>query len=265
MHRLASALATAVLALAFGHAASAADLRRPAPAPMAPAPAPFSWTGFYIAGHVGWGWTDTDVNVGSAPFLFDTSSFSHSDDGVVGGAQIGYNWQFAPNWVIGIEGDFSGTGIHDSRFGAMTVGGFVIPGAGHALSRDIEWLATIRGRLGYAWDRSLFYITGGGAWAHVNATAASVFPGVSFTHSLSDTLSGWTIGAGYEWAFAQGWSARLEYLYYNFDRHSGTGVPDFAVPFASTIDWDDTKLHVIRVGVNYRFGDYGKAPVVARY
>ena len=214
---------TLIAGVAFGlaavQAASAADLPRKAPAYAPPAPPPFSWTGFYGGIHVGYGWSNSSATVtdGLANGLFDPVSLDQNGNGVIGGGQIGYNWQFAPNWVIGIEGDISGTGIRNTTFAPITTGGGVPVAAGfqHTAERDINWLATVRGRLGYAADRWLIYVTGGGAWGGIDYTAGPIFAGVSNVTQFSHTSSGWTIGGGVEYGFTNNWTARVEYLYYD--------------------------------------------------
>ena len=171
-------LAGVVFGLAAIQVASAADLPRKAPAYVPPAPPPFTWTGFYGGIHAGWGWSNSNAAVVDiSPHWFRSVSLDQNGNGVIGGVQIGYNWQFAPNWVIGIEGDMSGTGIRNTTFAPITIGGVPV-GAGFTqmAERDIRWLATVRGRLGYAADRWLFYVTGGGAWGEVDYTAGPTLP-----------------------------------------------------------------------------------------
>src|SRR5262249_51067999 len=143
----------------FGTSAMAADLPVKAPAMIA-APA-FSWTGFYIGAHVGYGWgtiESTNVN-GNAPF---PPGSSHSTDvnGILGGVQAGYNYQFAPNWVAGLEGEFSWSGIDGNSTEASVVPGFTTTrlDSGHD---KVNWLATATGRLGYAAGNWLWYVKGG--------------------------------------------------------------------------------------------------------
>ena len=237
--------------LAVVQAASAADLPRKAPAYVPPAPPPFTWTGFYGGIHAGWGWSDSNAAVVDNVVLFDPVSLGQNGNGVIGGAQIGYNWQFAPNWVIGIEGDISGTGIRNTTITQMTFGGAPVPGFTQTAERDVRWLATLRGRLGYAADRWLFYVTGGGAWGEVDysggPTVIATYTPVTFSH----TGSGWTVGGGVEYGFTNNWTARLEYLYYDLD---GASVTIPAVGGGAAVQtWDNNKINVVRVGANYKF------------
>src|SRR5262245_20002622 len=241
------AAATALLSLPAG----AADLPRKAPAYVPPAPPPFTWTGFYLGLHAGWGWGNSDVALvdGFAGALFDPVSFGGDNNGVVGGFQIGYNWQFAPNWVIGIEGDISGTGIRGSDVTALTVGGAPIGvGFDHAFERNVRWLASIRGRLGYTWDRWMLYVTGGGAWGGVEHSAA-IATGFAFFPAVTgnDTQSGWVVGGGVEYAFTNNWTARLEYLHYDLD-DSNVFIQSVIPGFGATATWEN-QINVVRVGV----------------
>ena len=187
----------ALVALFAAAPASAADVPVRGPVYKA-APAPvFNWTGFYFGGHVGYGSGDSDA-VGDL-------------DGFLGGLQLGYNWQLSRNWVFGIEGDISGTDINTAV------------GPSH-----IDYLGTLRARVGYTWDRTMLYGTGGLAWNRSSVGGAH------------DNDTGYALGLGLEWAFAPGWSTKVEYMYYAFDN---TG------PIAADLD-----ISTIKVGLNYRFG-----------
>jgi outer membrane immunogenic protein len=250
------AAATALLTLPAG----AADLPRKAPAYVPPAPPPFTWTGFYGGIHAGWGWSDTSAdivgNVGGLT-VFDPASLGLNSNGVVGGIQVGYNWQFAPNWVLGIEGDISGTGIHDTVVGpGVTIGGVPLLGLNHFAERDIKWLASIRGRLGFAADRWLLYVTGGGAWGGFDFTFGpdlGVFGGPGLLTG-DKTRSGWTVGGGVEYAFTNNWTGRIEYLFYDLGdiTNTRTFLIGGVTPLTTTTAVD-TQINVVRLGVNYKF------------
>ena len=185
----------ALVALFAAAPASAADVPVRGPVYKA-APAPvFNWTGFYFGGHVGYGWGDTAA-VGDV-------------DGFLGGLQAGYNWQLSRNWVFGIEADISGTDMNNSAFS------------------HVDYLGTLRARVGYTWDRTMLYGTGGLAWNR------------SSTLGFHDTDTGYALGLGVEWAFAPNWSTKIEYMYYNFDNATTFG---------------DTDISTVKVGLNYRFG-----------
>jgi outer membrane immunogenic protein len=245
-------LAAAALSLGLATVSSAADLRPAykAPAPVA-APVQYSWSGFYIGGHAGAGWFgDSDSNA-----FF------------VGGGQIGYNWALSPNWVIGIEADISAT--DQSTSGAVAVFDPILGPGTITASADLNWIASVRGRLGYTWDRFMVYFTGGGAWADLEGSATAAFPAVgTATVTASADASGWVIGGGAEWMFAPNWTLGVEYLHYEFDDISGTVTgPGGSVAF--NFSGDVGSIDVVRARLNYKFGDwFGKgkgAPVAARY
>lgn len=226
MKKTSIALLAAASLLAITQVASAADMSRPvykAPPPAAPV---WSWTGFYIGAHLGGSWSDETVTAGG----FGVGGLDPS--GFIGGGQIGYNWQFHPNWVVGIEGDISATNSDASRtVGALTA------------SADHNWYATLAGRLGYTAGPWMIYGKGGGAWmdADYRATVGGA------TTSVSDTRSGWMVGVGLEWMFTPNWTAKVEYNYLDF----GSNTYTFAAPAVGAAI--DSQVNLLKVGVNYKF------------
>jgi len=240
MRRVMLGFAGLASATLFGGAAMAADISRPvykAP-PAGVLPAAYDWTGFYIGGHVGYGWSKNSYADPFVPF-----SVSNSDaNGFLGGGQVGANYQVG-QFVFGVEGDMSGSGIK---------GGANVLGA--TFNTNVDWTATLTGRAGIAFDRWLVYAKGGAAWAHDRySTNFYTFPA---TVELTDTRIGWTAGAGVEYAFAPQWSAKLEYNYMDF----GTKNVSFAPGRSTDID---QQIHALKLGVNYKFG--GGGPIMARY
>jgi len=206
MRRFALLLAAAI-GVGASHAASAADLPIRTPAYKAPmAVAAYNWSGCYIGGNVGGAWGSSNVDIPLYPdnFNIDTSS-------VAGGGHVGCNYMFPNRWVIGIEGDWSAMDLDGDR---ATTGSLVL---GERFFVKWDWLATVRGRLGYAWDRTLVYVTGGGAWANLDAAnyLPACVPGCGV--NASSTYSGWTVGVGFEYAMTQNWILGLEYLHAEFD------------------------------------------------
>jgi outer membrane immunogenic protein len=204
--------------------ASAADLPRGPMVTKAPVIAPsFNWTGFYLGAYGGYAWGSGD--------------WDGSNGGMAGGT-IGYNWQ-APGsmWVFGIEGDGGWTNFGDSV--TVTAGGLTA-----TAFTEAEATATLRARLGAAWDRTLFYVTGGGAWVR-NEIGVNV-AGLGLVAGASDTQNhfGYVVGAGIEHAFLPNWSAKVEYLYFGMGSET----------YFSTISSGDIDFHTIKVGLNYRFG-----------
>jgi outer membrane immunogenic protein len=248
--------------------AMAADMN-PAPAYRAPVPVPiipvFTWTGCYIGGTVGGVWGSSDDNWAANPASFLTpagasainsqTASTITSSGVIGGVEGGCNYQVSPWFVVGLEGDWQGTGLSGSTNGTVNFIGTSNP---WTESWSSHWLATIRGRAGYAAGPWLFYVTGGGAFANVSFSDAISFPGTGTSNafSQSSTASGWTIGGGVEWAFLQNWTVKAEYLYVDIPGTSFTSANSNPAAFsASTINHThgDLTENIVRVGVNYKF------------
>ncbi|HRF10370.1 MAG TPA: porin family protein [Xanthobacteraceae bacterium] len=222
----------AIAAVSFLGIANAADMPRAPAYYKAPPVAVFNWTGFYVGGTVGYGW-------GSNRHLNTTTGIGSQDfdvDGFVAGATLGYNWQGpGSNWVWGLELDVSYADVN----GVLPVA----PGFGcvGGCTTDLKWFGTFRGRLGYAFDRSMIYATGGLAFGEVEGSI------IGLTGRGSETVLGWTAGAGIEFAIAPRWSMKAEYLYVSMDQ------AQYAVVAGNNIVVDDLNFHVVRLGVNYRW------------
>jgi len=226
--------------------AMAADLSMPVKAP--PIAQVFSWTGFYIGIDGGGSWgrskhVDQITGLDDAPW-FDVNG------GLVGGT-AGYNWQMG-NFVLGVEGDMSWVGQNGS---AVDTG----PGGNPAFSSftNERWLATVRGRAGYAVNSMLLYVTAGYAAAGVNVGVTSTATGVIIDQA-TPTRSGWTGGAGIEWGFALNWSAKVEYLYVDLG-NTGFVTPNLGPGFnRGSVPLND---NIVRAGIDYHFG----GPIATRY
>jgi outer membrane immunogenic protein len=218
-------LVASVALIALAVSASAADVRvrrTPPPAPGAAVLAPFyNWTGFYVGGHLGWGDSTLDTN--------------GSSDGFLGGVQAGYNFQMN-QLVFGVEGQISWTDIgNDTNLGAVAT--------------SIDWLATIAGRLGYAFGPALAYGKVGVAFLDWTSSAGRGL-------GTGDTETGWVLGAGLEYGFTPNWSAKIEYNFTSFELDRTSLV-------RSTFD-RELDVHLVKLGINYRFG-WPAAPVTRRY
>ena len=265
------------LALAAG-SAMAADLpsRKEAPVYVPPPPPPPMWTGFYGGLNIGGGWDansgqsgasayyDPRFQIGAIPntavgpnlFFLPNGNTLGSAGGVVGGAQVGYNFQFN-QFVIGAETDFQGTSISgggnnspltlfQSPYGGANA--YLTPiGAITGANTSLSWFGTVRGRVGYLITPTLLiYGTGGFAYGQVSA------------FGFNTTPTGWTAGGGVEWMFAPHWSAKAEYLYVDLSNMSGYGAWNIGQSF-------QPQINVVRAGVNYHFNWGAPAPVVANY
>ena len=176
----------------------------------------YNWTGFYLGAHAGGGWTGGD----------------NGQSGFIGGGQVGYNYQVG-QWVLGVEGDIAATSIKDSA--SVT---FFTPGGGVGFAHGqatLDWISTLAGRFGWAFDRWLVYGKLGGAWAHASADGFASMNGMTVSGWADKTFSGWMFGVGTEYALRDNWSVKLEY-----------NMLDFGNDFGD-------KVHVIKGGVNYKF------------
>ena len=265
MYRFCLAASAVVTVVAFASIASAADMPVKAPIYKAPAAMPYSWTGFYVGGNIGYSWGNGDasysdpglVSIGLPPSL----SGSQKINGVIGGGQVGFNWQANNTWVFGIEADFQGSGEKGS-FNNSYADGLDATGATTQILGEskILWFGTVRGRVGVLVNPTLLlYGTGGLAYGKIS-TSGSVSdpscgtgPTCSWSFGNSATNVGWTIGAGVEGAIqnTRDWTWKVEYLYIDLGSVSGTGHES---DFGTTYSWS-TKVadNILRVGVNYRF------------
>jgi outer membrane immunogenic protein len=226
MKRLTLLAIAGLMAAAWASPSLAADLPRPAyKAPVYVAPV-FSWTGFYIGINGGYGWAKSSWSSAA-------TSGDVSPKGWLIGGTLGYNMQTG-NFVWGLEGDIDLSTIKGSTSGGTGV--CATPGCE---SRN-RWFGTARGRIGYAFDRWLPYLTGGAAFGDVK---------MSPNTGLAETKTkiGWTAGAGVEWAFGTNWSTKIEYLYTDLGKSTCSAA-------SCGVDTDVTwKANIVRLGVNYRF------------
>jgi outer membrane immunogenic protein len=202
-----------------------------------------------------WGNTTDAWGPNPAGFAFPgplTFSTSFHSSGVTGGVEGGCNYQVSPWFVFGVEGDWQATSLSKTFSGAA-----VTPLASEPLTQTYSshWLSTIRARAGYSAGPWLFYVTGGAAFANIKTSDAVIFPtsGATFTASNGTTASGWTLGAGVEWALAFNWIVRAEYLYVDLPGSTTTSL-NTAFPI-SFITNTHTDLHenIVRAAVSYKF------------
>jgi len=229
--------------------ALAADLPTKAPVYKAPvaAVAPPMWTGCYVGGNVGYGWgrqdwTFTDGDSGGQPHT----------NGWMAGGQIGCDYQFANNWVVGVAGMYDWANLKGSVIDPSN--------KNDNANAKVESLGDVVARLGYTFDRGLLYVDGGVAWVHNNRSFTSQLFGGSVVPGFDDSnrKSGWTLGVGLEYLIAANWSWKIEYNHFDFG--SSTAFSPTGEPIST-----GQRIDTVLVGINYRFGTMGKAPVVAKY
>jgi outer membrane immunogenic protein len=249
-------LGSVALAAMIAGPAKAADMPLKAPPPIVPI---YTWTGCYVGVHVGGKVSEADVHYGT--HLVPAFSGRQATDpihmsGALGGGQIGCNYQFAGGWVIGVEAD--GSWVQSDGQGVETL----FPTFRVQVTET--WLATARGKLGYGWDKWMFYVTGGGAWAGVETKdwgAGFIAQGAGLAAIQKNTLNGWVVGVGAEYALGYGWSIKGEYLYMDF-QESTYFTP--TTPIAISEFKTHLRQSVARFGMNYKF-DWAPAPVIAKY
>jgi outer membrane immunogenic protein len=234
--------AVALAALGATATANAADLgARPyygkAPAYVAPI---YNWTGFYVGGHLGGAFSGSNS--------FNGLVLSNYDAQFLGGVQAGADYQFAPSWVAGIEGQYSW--LTRNNVSAVFPAGF-------AYNNNQRGLGSLTARVGYSFGSALVYAKGGYAYSDYGDSLTLGGAPVAFALSSSHH-NGYTVGAGLEYMLARNWSAKIEYQYYDFG-NSQFVAPATLFPFGSF----RSDEHTVKAGVNYRFNWGG--PLVARY
>jgi outer membrane immunogenic protein len=236
------------------------------------------WSGYYIGANLGAGIGNADLHAGVRPdtTYFNTGTDSDqvaaagrgkpSLDSFTGGAVIGYNVQYG-NILFGLEAGANAVGVDEAHSGSSTF--LTDPNIQFTVTQTVksDWIATLRPRIGWAQDNWLVYVTGGLAWTRLeldtfygdnNAQAGSGLPGAHANGSTSSTKTGWTLGAGGEYALSSNWSLTGQYLFIDFGSVN-TVAPLVPTPtldeFSATIDGSaDLSTSLIMVGATYRFG-----------
>jgi len=207
------------------------------------------WTGVYFGGHAGYAWAETDVTELDY-YTFSGSGdsrFGFRSDAAMGGLHAGVGWQVG-SFVYGIEADISASGID------KTVPNSMLPGSGESFSTRIEWYGTVRGRLGFAADRFLSYVTGGLAFGHVESSyndPLENFPFADGNYAIaSDVAMGWTLGAGADYAIDGNWIVGVAYQYVDLADSRGS----MTHLLGGTYRYDfDNNLQVLRLDFSYKF------------
>jgi outer membrane immunogenic protein len=247
----------------------AADL--PVKAPRMVVEDSFRWSRCYLGAHVGYGWgrntNDFGNAIASGPtenegFPAEFGPFNHNTGGGVFGGQIGCNYQFAPNWLVGVEGEVWWSGMKGSFTAPED---FADPGTFSRFESRNRWDGDIALRLGYTWNRNLLYAKAGVALGNFSYTEwHDDFPtvhgcpnGGTCSVSFSKTVPGLLLGVGWEHAFLDNWSVKVEYNFISYASHNlpypSAPIPGLPGPNQS-FGVHDTK-QIVKIGVNYLFGD----------
>ncbi|MCV9935926.1 porin family protein [Boseaceae bacterium BT-24-1] len=249
-------------------ALQAADLPSRNGSVLAPVAPVFTWTGFYVGAHAGYGFGDDNshrlapggspASIANATIGFAIGSIpsriNQNNKGLIGGGQIGYNYQIG-SVVLGAEADLSYSDVSSKAIVETPEDDLRFAGV-HRASSSLDWLGTARLRLGFAVDRFLIFATGGVAFGNVNHSASVSYRGVgrSLAGSTSSFETGWTVGGGVEYAFTNNVSVKAEYLYYDLGRKNYflRAVSGFT-PDQVLSAKGEMSGNVVRAGVNYRF------------
>jgi len=220
----------------------------------APAPTFLQWSGFYAGDLTGYGWGNTSSNLYTYPQQSFVDRSTIDSSGFLDGLEVGFNWMVGPGWLIGFEADAAVSDIEAAVTGCAS-------GVCGRTKSDIDFISTFRGRLGYTWGNWLVYATGGGAFVERDNYRTAVVPTGPFV-SADNGAWGWTAGGGVEFGIGQfgflqqigfnleNWTAKVEYLYINFDDTHEYIFPNTAYDRHSS---SDTELDLVRVGINYHF------------
>lgn len=255
-------LSTAICGAATAAVAADLPVRTAAPAPIAPVVLAQSWTGIYVGIQGGYAGDEfrypLSAAINGTPI---TGRASVTSSGFLGGGTIGYNHQFG-GFVAGIEADYSFSNVSGKVDLSANIGNQV--GIGASAGSDLRYLGTVRGRLGYAlFDRGLLYVTGGWAWGSVRSGADLGINGNGIALSRTNSVNGWTVGAGFEYMLTQNLSLKTEYLYADLGKGNLYSA-DYGNGSYARLDVD-TRIHIVRAGLNYRFNWGAPAAVVAKY
>ncbi|WP_051335494.1 outer membrane beta-barrel protein [Methylocapsa acidiphila] len=270
-------------------------MRRPTP-PLCSAPPPrpicrlapptpiFTWTGVYLGGQVGYAWTNGHSAIDSVAYdnlgnAYYNSFYPQSNaGGVIGGAHVGYNLQIN-QWVLGLEGDVDGSSLNKTA-SSQPYSSYYLDFVPTTVHSSLSVQGSIRGRVGYAFDRLLLYWTGGVAFGGFDQSIRTDYPGCSSRtclfgvrfsgqDSFSETRVGWTAGGGVEYAIDAHWSIRAEYRFTQYSGLGGALVNAYPAAYAGeqvNAHWNRTlNENRAQVGFSYKFDPIQPAPVVAKY
>jgi outer membrane immunogenic protein len=241
----------AVSLLSIAGPAAAADLPI---AVLAPAPV-FNWTSCFLGAHIGGGWVHQDIsdpvalvqNTFLGPITTGVTTVQVSPNGLVVGGQMGCDYQFGyTNWVIGAEGAVSGANFRGNTNAALPLGD---PGDIATVTAKTDFIPSATARLGYAVNNWLFYVRGGAAWGGDKFSVTGTFLGTAFGFEGVDNRFGWTGGGGVEWAFAQYWSARIQYDYYQLGQRAVL-MSDSINTLSGVVNVNQN-VQTIKLGVNF--------------
>jgi outer membrane immunogenic protein len=270
----------ALAALGAGVTANAAEIAVPRRAAYVAPVAYTNWTGCHLGGMVGDevgrndGWTTRATTVGAVGGINEPTAAlaagvgagvpiapRYNLDGFIGGVYGGCDYQ-AGAWVIGIETDWANVNKSGQAFD--------LPPFNTNFVKETQerWVSTLRGRLGWAVDKWLLYVTGGAAWMRIDSSSWNILAPITTGLTQTDTRTGWTVGAGIEYAVGWGWSARTQYLFVEIPSFTtltpGTGNGFINGTTLTNLDNGRIFNHFFEFGLTYKFGNYASAAPVTK-
>jgi outer membrane immunogenic protein len=278
--------AAALGALAVASGANAADMYAGGGLKEAPYVPPPLWTGFYIGAHIGAAWE----NINTEHFRYDDYGYGWSDYApgffnmqnnnqadAFGGAQLGYNYQFSPAWVAGIEVDLGGMDVNVHPHGVASTWWGGGPGTSALMDGESNggFYGDVTGRLGWTWGPAMIYAKGGFAWLDANLKmresvydpwgGSGCYGWCDYNHNNSNTLTGWTVGGGLEWKVSPSWSIKAEYLHFDFTNFNQNCCNDYMYQWDSSYNNfnhnADLTVDTVKLGFNYFWNPAAPAPL----
>jgi outer membrane immunogenic protein len=228
--------------------------------PIVPIAPPFTWSSCYLGGHVGGASAHTSITdpvqlaqdtIIAPGTTVGVTTANTTPVGVVIGGQIGCDYQFSPHWVVGIEGAASGTNMKGSTTVGLPAG---FPGDFAQVTAQTDFIPSLTMRLGYSIDRLLLYAKGGAAWASDKYDVTGTLTGLGFGFQGLDLRTGWTAGAGVEWAFGGSWSVSIEYDYYQFGQRNVL-MSDAINAFSGMVETKQS-AQIVKAGLNFHVWSY---------
>jgi outer membrane immunogenic protein len=261
MHRSRSIISVVAAGLLLGLSAVAVAAPKKKPPPPPPLPA-WSWTGFYVGGNLGYGWGSSNVNLAFidsvTSLVLGTAAGTVNPNGVIGGGQIGYNWQ-SGNWVAGLEADIQGSGQRGSLTFICPAGICSASTVTTLLTEKLEWFGTVRPRLGWTvTPTTMIYATGGLAFGELTDSGSISNALTTTGFNFSKTSAGWTAGGGIEGQLTGNWTWKVEYLFLTLNEPSGSVLTTILPPGrgfgGNNVQFDPVFTdNIVRGGINYKW------------
>lgn len=220
-----------------------------------PVAAPDAWSGFYLGVNAGGAWSGRNLSIDYTEGGWDPGPDmgTANASSAIGGFHGGYNFRMTPSWLLGIEADWDWANLRRSETGALTLGGTPFRGSSMLMDDKLDWLASVRGRVGYTFNNVLLFGSGGAAFTKTSYTGFLVPKGNPIPQSpygFEKNNTGWVAGAGIEWLAAANWTVRAEYLHYDFGGETFTKFSNSSSQLY--LQYGAQHIDSVRVAFSYR-------------